>query len=810
MQRFDRASLALLAIAAVFWSLFLAFVSLHLTAPSDGARLAGRAETGGLRVAPFASYGLQENDVVIAVGGRSAESLALALGDLSQPAPQWAFGQKVIYTVLRDGEQFDVPITLGPYPLGAIWAKDWGAIVVAIIIQLTMGFVFFKRPDEPIAQAMFLASAALVSATTWSIGLTMADVMGKVGFWLFAVSSTGVYMLIWVGALHSILLFPRPWPPLARHRWIVPALYLVPYLTFAVVTLAPPSPDVLGWQQNMGQTIGYLQAVYGLVAIVAAFRSYRAARDPVGRAQVRWVTTGFVFAFFCAFIFGILPELILGYPLLSWSILSLAGLVFPVTFAVAILRYRLFDIDVILNRTLVYGALTVIIAALYVLLVGGLGALFQASGNLIVSLLATGLAAILFQPARQRLQRMVNRLMYGERDDPYAVLSGLGQRLEATLAPDSVLPTIVETVAQTLKLPYAAILFGDADSQNIAAAYGLPPASPPQPPSPVEHPERNEVKSKDRQERGEPKAGGEVLALPLRYQHALIGHLHVARRSPDEPFTPAEQHLLNDIARQIGVAAHNVRLTADLQRSRERLVTTREEERRRLRRDLHDGLGPTLASQTLKLDAALDLLQNDPAAAAKLLADLKAQSQSTVADIRRVIYELRPPALDELGVVAALRAHVGQYNLVDGLRIQIESPPEGLPLLSAAVEVAAYHIAVEALANVVRHARARECCIRLSLVESPARSSDFSRSLTTKVVTTNPARSGDFSRSAPRPGSRLQLEITDDGRGLPDERRAGVGLFSMRERAEELGGACVIERRTGGGTRVAAQLPLTM
>jgi signal transduction histidine kinase len=747
MQRFNRASLALLVIAAVFWSLFLVFVGLHLAAPSDGARIVGGTGTGGLQVAPFASYGLQENDTVIAVGGRSAESLALALGDLSQPAPQWAFGQKVIYTVLRDGEQFDVPITLGPYPLGAIWAKDWGAIVVAIIIQLTMGFVFFKRPDEPIAQAMFLASAALVSATTWSIGLTMADVMGKVGFWLFAVSSTGVYMLIWVGALHSILLFPRPWPPLARHRWIVPALYLVPYLTFAVVTLAPPSPDVLGWQQNMGQTIGYLQAVYGLVAIVAAFRSYRAARDPVGRAQVRWVTTGFVFAFFCAFIFGILPELILGYPLLSWSILALVGLVFPVTLAVAILRYRLFDIDVILNRALVYGILTTIVVALYVVVVGGLSALLETRVSFVISLLVTALAAVIFQPLRERLQRAVNRLMYGERDEPYLVLTHLGQRLEATLAPNSILPAIVETVAGALKLPYAAITLRDADADRVAATFGLPTAN--------------------------------TVVLPLTHQHELIGHLHIAQRSANEPFTPAEQRLLGDIARQIGVAAHNVRLTADLQRSRERLVTTREEERRRLRRDLHDGLGPTLASQTLKLDAALDLLQSDPAAAAKLLTDLKAQSQSTVADIRRVIYELRPPALDELGVVAALRAHVGQYNSVDGLRIQIESPPEGLPLLSAAVEVAAYHIAVEALANVVRHARARECCIRFSLVD--------------------PTRDG-------RP--YLHLEITDDGIGLPDERRAGVGLSSMRERAEELGGACVIERRAGGGTRVTAKLPI--
>jgi signal transduction histidine kinase len=739
MQRFNRASLALLAFAVVCWSLLLAFVGLHLAAPSDGARLAGGAETGGLRVAPLTDSGLQENDAVIAVGGRSVESLVRALTDFSQLESQGAFGQTIIYTVLRDGEQRVVPITLEPYPLSAIWAKDWGAILVAIVIQLTMGFVFFKRPDEPIARAMFLASAALVSATTWSIGLTVADMVGKVGFWLYTVSSTGVFMLVWVGALHSILLFPNPWPPLARYRWSVPALYVVPYLVFAVVTLAFPAPDALKWHQNMGGTIGYLEAGYGLAAIAAAFRSFRAARDPVSRAQVRWVATGFIFAFFCAFAFGMAPQLILGYPLLSWNLIALTGLVFPMTFAIAILRYRLFDIDLILNRALVYGALTLIIAALYALLVGGLGALFQASGNLLVSLLATGLAAILFQPARARLQRAVNRLMYGDRDDPYAVLSGLGQRLESTLAPDSVLPTIVETIAQTLKLPYAAISFGEADSDKVTVAYGLP-----QP---------------------------HTLALPLRYQHDLIGHLHVAQRSPDEPFTPAEQHLLNDIARQIGLAAHNVRLTADLQHSRERLVTAREEERRRLRRDLHDGLGPKLAGQTLKLEAALDSLDGETETARALLEETMAESQTVIAEIRRLVYDLRPPALDQLGLLTAVREQAAQYQL-KGLQVTV-CAPETLPALPAAVEVAAYRIIQEALTNVARHAQAKTCTVSLVL------------------------------------GRDLEIEICDDGRGFPSGARAGVGLSSMRERAEEIGGSWVIEARERGGTRVTAKLPIT-
>jgi signal transduction histidine kinase len=269
-------------------------------------------------------------------------------------------------------------------------------------------------------------------------------------------------------------------------------------------------------------------------------------------------------------------------------------------------------------------------------------------------------------------------------------------------------------------------------------------------------------------------------SLPLIYQAETVGRLVLAPRSPGEGFSPADRRLLEDIAHQAGVAAHSVRLTADLQRSRERLVTALEEERRRMRRDLHDGLGPALASQGLKLAAARQLLGRDPAAADLLLAQVMSQNESTVADVRRLVYALRPPALDELGLVEAIRDHAlgldCDASLVEALYIQVEPPAQGLPPLTAAVEVAAYRIALEALTNVTRHAYARRCLIRFSL-ETSSR----------PVV--------------------LLLEILDDGVGLPENPRSGVGLSSMRERAEEVGGSISIERAAGGGTRVVARLP---
>jgi signal transduction histidine kinase len=391
--------------------------------------------------------------------------------------------------------------------------------------------------------------------------------------------------------------------------------------------------------------------------------------------------------------------------------------------------------------------LTACVFGIYVLVVGTLGVFLQAQGNLLVSILAAGLVAVLFQPLRERLQRAVNRLMYGERDDPYAVLSRLGQRLESTLSPDDVLPAVTRTLQEALKLPYAEIQLKRKGGVETAAAAGYPV--------------------------------GETLRLPLVYGGEPVGQLVLGLRAGEESFSPEENRLFEDLAHQVGVAAHATLLSneakslfADLQRSRERLVSAREEERRRLRRDLHDGLGPQLASLTMTAEAARDLISADPERAEELLGDLMERAQDAVSDVRRLVYELRPPALDALGLLAALRAHANHHT-DGGIRIMVEAP-DALPPLPAAVEVAAYRIVMEALNNVVRHADARNCEVRLSLEDEP---------------------------------EALNLEVSDDGRGMGEDHRSGVGLSSMRERAEELGGSCVVESARSGGTRVKAQLP---
>jgi signal transduction histidine kinase len=475
---------------------------------------------------------------------------------------------------------------------------------------------------------------------------------------------------------------------------------------------------------------------YG-AAFVSLIVRLRNSRGDV-RQQIKWLLfpVGLYGIYLLLFLIGIskADELIVNAGI-ALGQLAVAGMVIAVAFA--IFKYRLYDVGFILNRTLVYGALTACVAGLYVLLVGALGTFFQAQGNLIVSLLATGLVAVLFQPLREWLQLGVNRLIYGERDDPIAALSRLGESLETALPPEQVLPTLVETIAQTLKLPFVGI----AIQGQTVAVYGQQTNNP--------------------------------VSFPLIFQGESTGSLLAAPRRPDESFTPAEMRLLRNLARQAGAAVRNAQLTADLQRSRQSLVTAREEERLRLRRDLHDGLGPALASVIWQVDSARDMVPKDPPEAMQLLENSIEQAQAALADIRQLVYGLRPPALDELGLVGALEQSARQ---LPGTSITIEASAP-LPPLPAAVEVAAYRIILEALKNAIEHGNARNCVVCISL------------------------------DGGSTPGS-LCLAIRDDGMGLPEVINPGVGLVSMRERAEELGGVFAIHTRQAGGTQVDVKFSL--
>lgn len=326
--------------------------------------------------------------------------------------------------------------------------------------------------------------------------------------------------------------------------------------------------------------------------------------------------------------------------------------------------------------------------------------------------------------------------MYGRRKEPYAVLTDLGRQLESVLPPDQVLETLARQVCVALKLPYAAATLTDS---SLAASWPAGRAAPPG---------RSEV-------------------FPLCWQEQRLGDLLVVSAQGDD-LTAADRELLTGLARQAGAAIRAATLNDDLRRSRERILGTREDERRRLQRDLHDGLGPTLASLYQRVDVARSVLRKDPEAAEALLADVSEQTRLVIDEIRALVRALRPPGL-ELGLAGAIEASAS--HLPNLACVEVEAGP--LPVLPSAVETAAYRIAVEALTNAARHASASRATVSLTTSDQ-----------------------------------ELTLTVVDDGRGIPAGARSGTGLRSMRERADELGGSLEVSAGPGGGTRVTAVLPL--
>lgn len=614
--------------------------------------------------------------------------------------------------------------------------------VVAIFYAVALLIAFRKWGDW---FALFVSAALLL--VVWGFGARSDTSSYVFPIWLSEVEPllTGLLNLLFVASW--VLLFyllpdgrfvPR------RAGWLT--LLIMPGLLLS--TLSSYSAIPYQYRIRIAEFawgilfIGILITI--LVGLYFQLYRYRNVATPAQRQQMKWILVGLA-AQPLPLLFGMIG---LGG---SWGAVGAIFIplfvvtLLPVTIGLAVLRRRLWDVDPLINRSLVYGGLTLLVLVIYIALVGLAFVLFGERSNLLLAALAVGVAALLAQPIRARLQQAVNRLMYGDRDDPITVISELGRQLEHAAAPGDSLATLVETIGRSLKLSYVAIVRQENDNHDLVAEVGT--------------------------------SQPDLLRLPLIYQSQQVGELLVAPRAPGESFTAAERYLLDNVARQAGAAVYSAQLTDHLQRSREQLVLAREEERRRLQRDLHDGLGPQLATLSMQLDVARRLAAEGSPEAAELLGRLSGETQAAIADIRRLVYGLRPPALDQLGLAGALREYVaGQNQGTSGTRVTVEAP-DALPPLPAAVEVAAYRIAQEAVANCLRHAHATECLINLNVREE------------------------------------LSLEIRDNGRGLPSavggrESAFGVGLVSMRERAAELGGVCRIESAPGGGTRVVATFPL--
>ncbi|GAB2647545.1 hypothetical protein GCM10009743_23750 [Kribbella swartbergensis] len=455
-----------------------------------------------------------------------------------------------------------------------------------------------------------------------------------------------------------------------------------------------------------------------LLAITCLTIRYRRA-DEMGRRQLLWLLLASVIV-----ILFVTPwSFVAGTPVL----VLLAIPLIPVAVAVAIVRHQLLDIRLVVSRALTWALLSLVAVGTYAVFAAILGSVI--SSRVGRSAAITVLVALVIAPILPRLQRLVDRALYGDRRDPARVASRVGEQLSAGL------PGVVASIRSALRFPYVALTVGD----TIVASDGTPPAN--------------------------------VVPLELEYGGAVVGSLRIGLRSGESELASADRGVLGLVAVPLAVAVHATRLSAELQSSREKLVSTREEERRRLRRDMHDGLGPTLTGIAFTADAAANLIATDAERARELLTTLRTDTRMAIADVRRLVDDLRPPALDELGLVGALRQRADQLSFrADGTSIQVDVSADGLPPLPAALEVAAYRIATEALTNIVRHSHATNAVLAL------------------------------------RCGDDLEIEVTDDG--PPNgEWRPGVGLHAMRERAAELGGRFEAGPSASGGV-VRARFPL--
>jgi signal transduction histidine kinase len=635
----------------------------------------------------------------------------------------------------------------------AIMGRDWSVFLVPeILVFAWMGCVLLaRRPGHPMGPLMCLMGLAdAVSSFPFAYErYTLIHSPGSLPF-----GTAMLWVITWAYALPTgmiglvqPLVFPEGRRLSPRWRpalWAAAAFIPLSVAGFAfypqstgVYLRNRPNPYTAPSLDGLFLALQGLALACGLAAATAAAASvvlrWRRA-DRVRRQQLKWFLAVLPFAAASMIIFPINPGPV------AVSLGVIAGTLTPVAIGLAVLRYRLYEIDILLSRAVLYALLTAGVAAVYLALVALVRWVFGVpSRDLTVQVIATAVAAAALFPLRDRVQRRVDRLFYGDRGVPYEALTRLGRRVEESAGTESALNSVVKTIADSLRLPYAALELRLGDGWEPAAAYGEVPA--------------------------------QVVSFPLISQRETVGRLLVGTRSPGEQLGPDDERLLADLARQAGPATHAVALRRALEASRAGLVTAREEERRRLRRDLHDGLGPTLAGLTLGLDTARARAAGQPALT-ELLGKLKAETQRAVTDVRRIVYGLRPPALDELGLAGSLREEVGRLQLeAPALTLTLDAAADGLAELPAAVEVACYRIVTEALTNVTRHAHASRCSVRIRLNHG------------------------------------LHVDVCDDGVGLPEGWRAGVGIASMRERVAELGGDLRIEPSLPHGTRIIARLP---
>jgi signal transduction histidine kinase len=596
------------------------------------------------------------------------------------------------------------------------------------------------------------------------------------GIWALWLDGWCIAPVFPAGALAWLLLtfpdghLPSPrWKPLAVAGAIITALLIAsgPFIpgplqttTNFVTPLNPIGLPLTGAASTAVQAIG-LVWLPGLVIFVAAaiaplVRLRRSTGDE--RQQLKWIAYAVVVTAAAYIALTLNPWI---QNLANADIAIGFGLVLPVAAGFAIFKYRLYGIDIVIGRTLVYGSLAALITGVYVGIAVGVGTLVGSGGkpNLGLSILATGIVAIGFQPVRERLQRLANRLVYGKRATPYEVLSEFSERVAETYAADDVLPRMALVLQEGTGAEAATVWLRNGDELRPVAT------------SPEGEGLHEPLSLQDGALREVP---GATWAVAVRHHDDILGALSVVKRR-GETLTPIEEKLVGDLAYQAGLVLRNVRLTSDLQArlddlriSRQRLVSAQDEERRRLERNLHDGAQQNLVALKVKLGLVEMLAVKDPAKAAAMLEQLKSDADEALQTLRDLARGIYPPLLADKGLVAALQSQARKATL------PVTVDADGISRYPQDVEATVYFCVLEALQNVQKYAGATSAAVRLNA-----------------------------------DGDTLRFEVEDTGRGFDvASAKRGTGLSNMSDRLDALGGGLTVSSQPGRGTVVSGAIPV--
>jgi signal transduction histidine kinase len=707
-------------------------------------------------------------------------------------------------------ERSDRRVVLARVLFGIFLLGILGNVLISILnANLTGGGVFSEGPLSDLAFVAGFATFPIIgyvlatrqpdNAIGWvmlAMGLFMGLPIGSyaiyaihggpggrdLGLVLQALDQPGWIPVVAIPATFLLLLFPDGHLPSPRWRWFARILGVGLVFIFLAILVDPApieggtlpgEPNPLGLEflrpflsfAYISILIIPIGAIGSVLSLVLRFRR----STGIQRLQLRWLVTA---ASVVSVIYAVGILLSLGgvwtggsetNPNPAWlnviqsvSVLSFA--LIPIAIGVSILRYRLFDIDVVINRALLFGALAVFVTLVYVAIVVGIGTLVGGRTDPVLSAAAAAVVALAFQPARRRGQRLADRLVYGKRATPYEVLSEFSERVGNAYATEELLPRMARALASGTGAARTDVWVRLGDRLRSDATW-------PEDGGPAEA-----IPLASAQGRSTPSS----MLEPVRHQGELLGALSIEKK-PGDAITATEEKLVRDLAAQAGLVMRNVALTEQLldhidqlRASRQRLVAAQDQERRRLERNLHDGAQQQLVALSVKLRLAEQLADRDPAKVGELLASLQSEAGDALENLRDLARGIYPPLLADKGLVAALESQARK----SAVPVTIEA--DGIGRYPQEAEAAVYFSCLEALQNVAKYASASHAIVSLS--------------------------HGD---------GRLRFEVTDDGVGFePTEASHGSGLQGIADRLAALDGEVEISSTPGAGTTVTGELSL--